>query len=219
MRLPLWLRSVGRPLVGKLLIGVGILGFGTLGMIRVGAQAPGAGPTAIRAADASVYFDPGIKASFAGVLKHHSAFGLTFVSTGLDGFSIRGISSVTGEATWVFRDSLPSATKVVLWEYPNVVPPVSMAMTRFQVGRGRLHYVHGHDRVSIDFPLPEGWPDVHATFMMEILPKRNLPLDSPPVGQLPEVPWASALPLIGVAVGALVWQRGVHAGPTKRSVE
>lgn len=198
----------GRHAIFKVvLISAGIVGFGIMGIVSFHPNA--ARSTALSDLTASrfqaaephpVYFAPSFHAAFVGLFKNRSVFALPYMGAS-DSFSVKVISSTEGMATWVFPKMVNSGTPVVLWEYPNVLPPVASSDTRFQIGSARVNSGQNADAVSIKFPLPPGWPNIHATFMMELLPKHvSTPFYSPPLGQLPEVPWAAGLPMVGVVV-------------------
>lgn len=205
---PWWLRNPQRPLMKVALVSSGILGFGVIGVVslRSATIQPNAA-SYFHAARVQAsqwqpleYLSPTRRTLFPSLLARRSEFALPFMG-GSDHFSVRAISATEGRATWIFPDSVSTGTAARLWEYPNVLPPFSTNTRRFQIGRGIVRHFHGLDVVSMFFALPSRWPDIHASFMMEIGPRTTLPMDSPPVGQLPEVPWDAGLPVLALVAG------------------
>lgn len=211
---PWLLRKPQEMLTKVALISAGVLGVSVIGALSLRAatgQANAASYFHGASVEASqshplVYFGSARRTLVASLSENHSEFSLPLIG-GSNHFSIRAISATEGRATWIFPDSVSAGTAARLWEYPNVLPPFSTNDRRFQIGRGSVRHSHGLDVVSVVFALPPRWPDIHASFMMEIEPRATFPLDSPPVGQLPEVPWDAGLPVLGLAAGGYALRR------------
>lgn len=106
-----------------------------------------------------------------------------------------------GIASWTMPRRDPGIS-VVLYGWPNSTSknyrdqaPVILGSTT--AGNSRT--------VTITFPLPTTWPDVHEVFQMRT--GNTLEFRMEPLAQLPEVPWAALLPLLFLGgLGAKVLQ-------------
>ena len=101
---------------------------------------------------------------------------------------------------------------VTLYGWPGATAPGTYAAS-FVLGTGQITPGPSTTSVTIDFTKLTNWPDVHEEFQMTTQggpPSQPFQFDSAPFGQLPEVPWAAALPLLMV----LPW--GVYAVKQRR---
>ncbi|POB10234.1 hypothetical protein [Sulfobacillus sp. hq2] len=124
------------------------------------------------------------------------------------------------KATWTIPQgtSLPPGT-LTLYGWPNQTTPGSYTsnyVIKTQNGSlmpdvttqpGTPLPSQPPTQLSLFFPAPHGWPNIHETFQMTYSsnaqgPAANSPVvsyNSLPFSQLPEVPWAAALPLLMVS--------------------
>ena len=146
---------------------------------------------------------------------------LAMAATQVGTLSFTTVGAPTGDvaATWTWPaanhglGSTPTPNgPVTLYGWPDATAPG--AYTARFVLPGQINAAPpSTTSVTIDFTKPPNWPDVHEEFQMTAQggpPSQPFQFDSAPFGQLPEVPWAAALPLLMV----LPW--GVYAAKQRR---